>query len=61
MITIDQVIEYVITTPCNSNPSVLRSLLTKLIEDNAEPSPEPGPTPGPEDTIIYDGGTVKGW
>lgn len=57
MITIDQVIDYVITTPCNTNPSVLRTLLTKLIEDNSEPSPEPGPA----DVIIYDGGSAKGW
>lgn len=57
MVTIDQVIEYVVTTPSNSNPSVLRTLLTKLIEDNSEPGPEPGP----EDVIIYDGGSVQGW
>lgn len=59
MVTIDQVIEYVVTTPCNTNPSVLRTLLTKLIEDNNEPGP--GPEPGPEDVIIYDGGSVRGW
>ena len=59
MVTIDQVIEYVVTTPCNTNPSVLRTLLTKLIEDNSEPVP--GPEPGPEDVIIYDGGSVRGW
>ena len=58
MVTIDQVIEYVVTTPSNSNPSVLRTLLTKLIEDNSEPG---APEPGPEDVIIYDGGSVKGW
>lgn len=59
MVTIDQVIEYVVTTPSNSNPSVLRTLLTKLIEDNSKPGP--GPEPGPEDVIIYDGGSVQGW
>ena len=59
MVTIDQVIEYVVTTPSNSNPSVLRTLLTKLIEDNSEPTP--GPEPSPEDVIIYAGGSVQGW
>ena len=57
--TIDQVIDYVITTPCNSNPAILKTLLEQLIEDNSKPGPSP--EPGPDDIIIYDGGSVKGW
>ena len=57
MTTIDKVIEYVLYTPCNSNSSILRSLLEALIKDNSGEYPEPDP-----DTIyIYDGGPVEGW
>ena len=43
MTTIDKVIEYVLYTPCNSNSSVLRSLLEALIKDNSGEYPEPDP------------------
>ena len=57
MTTVEKVIEYVLYTPCNSNYSVLKSLLESLIEDNSGQPPEPEPGV----IYVYDGGPVQGW
>ena len=50
MITINEIIAYVLETPENINVAILRQMLRELA--GSEPEPEP-------DIIIYDGGEVN--
>lgn len=52
--TIDQIVEYVLHTPYNTNKAILISMLEALIKDNGGGGG--GTLP---DEIIYDGGIEK--
>lgn len=54
--TIEKVIEYVLTTPYNTNRAILYAMLEALISDNGGGG-EPG-FPGGDVIIIYDGGLI---
>ena len=49
--TIDEVVEYILHTPYNTNKAILTEMLKQLIKDNCD-TEEPG-----VGDIIYDGGT----
>lgn len=53
--TIEKVIEYVLTTPYNTNRAILYAMLQELITENGG-----GPDiPGEDVIIIYDGGLIR--
>lgn len=51
--TIEQIVEYVLHTPHNTNKAVLISMLKQLIKDNGGSDDDGGSGSG---DIIYDGG-----
>lgn len=58
--TVDEVLDYVMHTPHNTNRQVLEYMLNRLIADNSGGSA--GPDVGPDEAyIIYDGGPAEGW
>lgn len=53
--TIERVIEYILTTPYNTNRAILHAMLEELISDNGGGGPD---IPGGDVIIIYDGGLI---
>lgn len=51
--TIEQIVEYVLHTPHNTNKAILIGMLKQLIKDNSSSGGEGGSGSG---DIIYDGG-----
>jgi hypothetical protein len=50
---INVIINYVMRTPGNTNPAVLKDLIERYAKENSPDTPTP-PTPGGD--IVYDGG-----
>lgn len=55
--TIDEVVNYVLYTPHNTNRAILTSMLKQLILDNGG-NPDGPEAPDTQD-IVYDGGLEK--
>ena len=49
--TIKEIVDYVLTTPHNTNPAILTTMLEKLLSE--------GEQPPQGEHIIYDGGEEK--
>ena len=54
--TIDNIIEYVLKTPLNTNKAILTAMLEDLIADNSAPGG--GYLPEPGTIVIFDAGKI---